>query len=422
MLTSISYMEKMMALKLRLRGGIWYAMGTMTRLDGKSVRVKRSTKYTLNQKKFASVMLPKIELEVFKQTDKPKERSDDTIAEMVRRYLSRPSGIGQADKYNLYNFDGMFGKRKVSDLKAEEVYNFFEAKGNSTSTIRRQMNSLIACINHSKDRGFPFVNLKLVRPPEGEGRVRWLNEKERDRLIHCCDDLIKDNVAFLFYTGARLGESWALTDKDVFEDEVILRSRKGRNKKLKYRRIALAKTILPMVKARCAKGGLLFTDACGNKWTRSGRNTDGRKTDNTFYNLWHQACERAGIEDFLPHDCRHTFASLLRQKGVGLDELQELLGHSDLSMVMRYAHLAPTRLKSVIEHLDTSKDVSVPNLSHKDVVLSERIELSTSHLPSECSTTELRQHTSDDPSTRVKEGSIFLTKDKKAHLEDKKPP
>ena len=139
--------------------------------------------YKRQQKKFASVMLPKIELEVFKQTDKPKERSDDTIAEMVRRYLSRPSGIGQADKYNLYNFDEMFGKRKVSDLKAEEVYNFFEAKGNSTSTIRRQMNSLIACINHSKDRGFPFVNLKLVRPPEGEGRVRWLNEKERDRMI-----------------------------------------------------------------------------------------------------------------------------------------------------------------------------------------------------------------------------------------------
>jgi len=416
-----------MGLNLSLRGNVWYAIGTMTRADGKSVRVKRSTKFTLNQKSYASSVLSKVQSEIFNQTDlvDTKRRSDDTVSEMLRRYETRPNGIGQADRYTIKRFDALFGKRKLGSLKVDEVYPFFERSGVAASTQRREMNTMIACINHSKERGFPHLDIKLVRPPEGEGRTRWLTEKERDRLIACCDEKIRDNVKFLFFTGARLGEAWDTTDKDVFGDEVVFRSKKGRSKKVKIRRVGLARTILPMVQTRCEKGGYLFTDPLGNKWKRASKNNDGRKTDNAFYALWHDACDKAGIEDFLPHDCRHTFASLLRQKGVGLDELKELLGHSSLAMVMRYAHLAPSSLKSVIEHLDTSTDVSVPNRDQKDMVLSERIELSTSHLPSECSTTELRQHTEMNINTNNfvdKSKADALTKGENAHPSDEKPP
>ena len=52
------------------------------------------------------------------------------------------------------------------------------------------------------------------------------------------------------------------------------------------------------------------------------------------------------------HSLRHTFASRLVQKGVSLYEVKELLGHSDIKMTMRYAHLANETLRQAISKLD----------------------------------------------------------------------
>jgi site-specific recombinase XerD len=50
------------------------------------------------------------------------------------------------------------------------------------------------------------------------------------------------------------------------------------------------------------------------------------------------ACEKAGISDVTWHTLRHTFASPLVNRGVDIVTVKELLGHSSISVTMRYAH------------------------------------------------------------------------------------
>ena len=54
--------------------------------------------------------------------------------------------------------------------------------------------------------------------------------------------------------------------------------------------------------------------------------------------------KRAGIENFILHDLRHTWASLLAQQGTPLNILQELGGWESEQMVKRYAHLSASQL------------------------------------------------------------------------------
>ena len=58
-----------------------------------------------------------------------------------------------------------------------------------------------------------------------------------------------------------------------------------------------------------------------------------------FRKLWEKAVEDAGLEDFLFHDLRHTFASYMAQQGTSPLIIQKITGHKNLSSLQRYAHL-----------------------------------------------------------------------------------
>ena len=51
--------------------------------------------------------------------------------------------------------------------------------------------------------------------------------------------------------------------------------------------------------------------------------------------------EIEGMEDVNIHILRHTCASRLVQRGVGIYEVMQWLGHANINTTLRYAHLAP---------------------------------------------------------------------------------
>jgi integrase len=66
---------------------------------------------------------------------------------------------------------------------------------------------------------------------------------------------------------------------------------------------------------------------------------------------WQKVAKAAKLQSFTFHDLRHTFASKLVQAGVDLNTVRELLGHADIKMTLRYAHLAPAHKAAAVAKL-----------------------------------------------------------------------
>jgi integrase len=70
------------------------------------------------------------------------------------------------------------------------------------------------------------------------------------------------------------------------------------------------------------------------------------------------AVRSVGITNFCWHDCRHTYASRLRQTGTPLGNIAELLGHRGLAMTKRYAHLSISNLHEAVSRISNSTTVA----------------------------------------------------------------
>jgi integrase len=72
-------------------------------------------------------------------------------------------------------------------------------------------------------------------------------------------------------------------------------------------------------------------------------------TDSALRDAWDAAREATGMSHVRFHDLRHTYASWLVQAGAPMRAVQELLGHTTITMTQRYSHLSPAHLIDAVE-------------------------------------------------------------------------
>ena len=70
--------------------------------------------------------------------------------------------------------------------------------------------------------------------------------------------------------------------------------------------------------------------------------------------LWYRIRREAGIEDVRLHDLRHTHASHAVMNGVPVPVVSRLLGHTNVRMTLRYAHLGDREIEAAAERVGQS--------------------------------------------------------------------
>jgi integrase len=74
-----------------------------------------------------------------------------------------------------------------------------------------------------------------------------------------------------------------------------------------------------------------------------------QQPDESIRTAFENAVDVAKVGELTFHDLRHSFASWFVMRGGSLQALREILGHRDIKLTLRYAHLAPGHLRSEID-------------------------------------------------------------------------
>jgi len=188
---------------------------------------------------------------------------------------------------------------------------------------------------------------KVTKPKEPRGRVRFLSDDERSRLLKVCKEssnsYLYPVVVLALSTGMRQGEIMGLTwdTVDLNLGRAILHETKNGER----RAVAITGHALELLKelskVRRIDSNLLFPP---HKITPQ-KSMDLRSP-------WESALKKAEIEDFHFHDLRHSAASYLAMNGASLAEIAEVLGHKTLQMVKRYAHLSEGHTARVVASMN----------------------------------------------------------------------
>jgi len=277
--------------------------------------------------------------------------SEHTVQDAIERFRRdelprRKASTQDRARYLLEWCERHFGPRLLCDITPAlivEARAELLADGRSPATCNRNVHALAAVLSACVRWEWIDSNpcRKVARLTEDKGRVRYLTEDERTRLLAVCkasqSAALYTVVVIALSTGARRGEILGLRWRDVSLADGMLTFRgtkNGDDRSVPVEGKALH-ALREWGKVRPFNGdALVFPSADG-------------KRPASLRQAFEHALERAEISDFRWHDMRHDAASRLVMAGCTLRDVQEMLGHKTASMTIRYSHLSPDHMRRV---------------------------------------------------------------------------
>ena len=188
------------------------------------------------------------------------------------------------------------------------------------------------------------------------------NYLKEDQLVRLVEVLRTDAnrpvchiLMFLLSTGSRLNEAIQAKWSQVDMENGVWRIPATNSKSKRTRSVPLNDSALWVLEQAKLQGEFDCIFA----------NPETGKPFVTITRVWYRIRKQVGISHLRIHDLRHSFASLLVSGGRSLYEVQQILGHSDPKVTMRYAHLSTKALQAAA----SSASVFVPKREPKQEVV-----------------------------------------------------
>ncbi|OAT26565.1 integrase [Buttiauxella ferragutiae ATCC 51602] len=226
-----------------------------------------------------------------------------------------------------------FSKNSFAVYRERRLNGEWNQKGKkqlSEATVNREQSYLHAVFSELKRLGEwngenPLDGIRQFR--EGDQELSFLYKDEIERLLAACDESTNKDLGLIvricLATGARWSEAQDLKQSQILPGRLTYTQTKSK----KNRTVPISDKLQNLLPK---KRGSLFTPS---------------------YEAFNSALKRANIE--LPkgqrtHVLRHTFASHFMMRGGNILVLQQILGHSTITMTMKYAHFAPNHLDAAV--------------------------------------------------------------------------
>ena len=238
-----------------------------------------------------------------------------------------------------------FGLKPLDRIGEAAIRRWFErysrtAPGNANNCLvglRQILNFAVACGHIERN---PADEIEFNRRPK---LTRFLSREELARLHAALDGQTRqsarqqaDIVRLLLLTGCRRGEIMGLRWSEVREDGLALT-----DAKTGPRTVPLSSRARRILDGQ-PRGRSTFVFPSPRNPARPRR---------PYLPLWDRVRKEACIEDVRLHDLRHTMASHAVMNGVPVPVVSRLLGHSNVRMTLRYAHLADRDIEAAAERI-----------------------------------------------------------------------
>lgn len=327
---------------------------------GKRERPRISNRRDIAAKKASDVFRDMIQFSL--GTDE-KQYSDIDLSELVKCYFQSidgrlaPSTIrryvtfaNNFSKFIKENFPRIKTASNVRRIHIEELLTQQKNGGQVPTTLNNQIFVIRSLLDYAVSEGFiknnPAISIKRYSNRRQYSRPKFWTRMEIEAILNTVRSQWRDSFEFLYVTGLRVGEMINLTWDDVKIDSsppTLTIQSKGdwvaKTKGIKIIPINSRAVDLISNQTRSEKHNRIFKGPQGGKI----------KYDDIHHRL-DEALSILCLTGNL-HKFRHTFASLLSEKGKSIQSIGALLGHKGIQQTLRYAQLGEEYLKDVSESL-----------------------------------------------------------------------